>query len=69
MRLKSSGYLKGNKGAVNKKIKKDRGLLHKSKQHASTIEATVQSVELSQNQSNVIPLTGITFNRLDACTD
>ena len=45
------------------------GLLHKLKQHVFTIGATLQSGELSQNQSNVIPLTGITFNRLDACTD
>lgn len=52
-----------------RKRRKDISLLYKLKQHVSSIEATLQSGELSQNQTNVIPLTGITFNSLDACTD
>lgn len=52
-----------------RKRRKDLSLLYKLKQHVSSIEATLQSGELSQNQTNVIPLTGITFNSLDACTD
>lgn len=64
---KGSGYLKENKAVV--KIQKSTALLRKLKQRTSSIEATLQSVKLSQNQSNVIPLTGITVNRIDACSD